>query len=151
MCTNCEKGWHNTSWITPSTNSLGGSLLPIKQYNLCVSMWGCCVAIVVFWTREKFGRGVVSDAAGTITLFLVPWPTQNGDKNGWFGECFGSIHNSGRHNSPIYDECQTQKAKVLALLWERAHRDDSNDTPQPIGECQVSFPLLGIRINQDNP
>ena len=23
--------------------------------------------------------------------------------------------------------------------------------PQPIGECQVRFPLLRIRINQDNP
>ena len=27
-------------------------------------------------------------------------------------------------------------------FWHcQAHRDDSNDTPQPIGECQVSFPL----------
>ena len=29
--------------------------------------------------------------------------------------------------------------------------DDSNDAPQPIGECQVNFPLLRIRINQDKP
>ena len=49
------------------------------------------------------------------------------------------------HNSPIYDECQTQSAKVLALPWKRAHQDDSNDTPQPIGEFQVDFPLLWIK------
>ena len=38
------------------------------------------------------------------------------------------------HNSPIYDECQTQWAKVLILPWKWAHQDDSNDTPQPLGE-----------------
>ena len=34
-----------------------------------------------------------------------------------------------------------------------AHQNDSNDTSQPIGECecQVIFPLLKIRINQDKP
>ena len=49
------------------------------------------------------------------------------------------------HNSPIYDECQTQSAWVLALPWERTHQDDSNDTPQPICEFQVNFPLLWIK------
>ena len=49
------------------------------------------------------------------------------------------------HNSPIYDEYQTQLAKVLTLLWKRAHQDDSNDTPQPICEFQVDFPLLWIK------
>ena len=44
------------------------------------------------------------------------------------------------HNSPIYDECQTQSAWVLTLPWERAHQDNSNDTPQPICEFQASFP-----------
>ena len=29
--------------------------------------------------------------------------------------------------------------------WKRAHPDDSNNTPQPIGECQVDFPLLWIK------
>ena len=29
--------------------------------------------------------------------------------------------------------------------WERAHQYDSNDTPQPICECQVDFPLLWIK------
>ena len=38
------------------------------------------------------------------------------------------------HSSPIYDECHTQSAKVLTLLWKRAHQDNSNDTPQPISE-----------------
>ena len=42
-------------------------------------------------------------------------------------------------------------SKGLALPWKQAHQDDSKDTPQPICECQVSFPLLRIRINQDNP
>ena len=49
------------------------------------------------------------------------------------------------HNSPIYDECQTQSAWVLALPRARAHQDDSNDTPQPIREFQVGFPLLWIK------
>ena len=49
------------------------------------------------------------------------------------------------HNSPIYDEYQTQSAKVLALLWKRAHQDDSNDTPQPTYEFQVDFRLLWIK------
>ena len=49
------------------------------------------------------------------------------------------------HNSPIYDESQTQFAWVLVLPWERAHQDDSNDTPLPICEFQVSFPLLRIK------
>ena len=49
------------------------------------------------------------------------------------------------HNTPIYDECQTQQAKDLTLLWERAHWDNSNDTPQSIGGCQVDFPLLWIK------
>ena len=51
------------------------------------------------------------------------------------------------HNSPIYDECRTQPAWVLALPWEWAHQYDSNDTPQPIGEFQVDFPLLWIKAN----
>ena len=37
------------------------------------------------------------------------------------------------HNSQIYTECQTQSAKVLTL--KTAHQGDSNNTPQPIGEC----------------
>ena len=32
-----------------------------------------------------------------------------------------------------------------ALPWERAHQDDSNDTPQHICECQVDSPLLWIK------
>ena len=47
------------------------------------------------------------------------------------------------HNSPILDEYQTQSAWVLP--WKRAHQDNSNDTPQPICECQVDFPLLWIK------
>ena len=46
----------------------------------------------------------------------------------------------GDHNSPIYDEYQTQSAWVLTLPWKRAHQDDSNDTPQIISEFQVNFP-----------
>ena len=49
------------------------------------------------------------------------------------------------HNSPIYDECQTQSGWVLALPWERAHQNDSNDTPQPMFKFQVGFPLLWIK------
>ena len=48
-----------------------------------------------------------------------------------------------------YDEYQSQSANVLTLLWKRAHQDDSNDTPLPISELQVSFPLLRIRMNKD--
>ena len=42
----------------------------------------------------------------------------------------------GSHNSPIYDECQTQSALVLALPWKRAQHDDSN----------VSFKLISLGI-----
>ena len=42
-------------------------------------------------------------------------------------------------------------AMKMGSSRQRAHQDDSNDTPQPIGECQVSFHLLRIRINQDKP
>ena len=53
----------------------------------------------------------------------------------------------GPHNSPIFDEYQTQSAEVLGLPWKWAHQDDSNDTPQPIRECQVDFPLhCGLRL-----
>ena len=56
------------------------------------------------------------------------------------------------HNSPIYDEYQTQSAKGLTHLRKQAHQDDSNDsTPQPICEFQVIFPLLRIRMNQHKP
>ena len=49
------------------------------------------------------------------------------------------------HNSPIFDEYQTQSAEVLALPLKWAHQDDSNDTQQPICEFQVDFPLLWIK------
>ena len=52
------------------------------------------------------------------------------------------------HQSPIYDECQTQSAKVLARPWERAHQDIFNNTSQPMFEFQLGF-LLWIR--QDKP
>ena len=54
-----------------------------------------------------------------------------------------------RHNSPIYDECQTQSPWVLALPYERAHQDNQKDTPQPICEFQVDFPLLWIEAYPD--
>ena len=56
-----------------------------------------------------------------------------------------------KHNFPIHNEYQRQAAVGLAPPRKRAHQDDSNDTPQPTGESQVSFPLLRIRINQDKP
>ena len=74
---------------------------------------------------------------------MISFPFQENPAKIWEG--------NSAHNSPIYDECQTQSAWVLALPRERAHQDDSNDTLQPICECQVSFPLLRIRINQDKP
>ena len=36
------------------------------------------------------------------------------------------------HNSTMYDKCQSQQAKVLALSLEPAYHDDSNETLQPI-------------------
>ena len=43
--------------------------------------------------------------------------------------------------SPIHDEWQTQSAKFLALLWERAYQDNSL---QFLYEFYVSFPLLWL-------
>ena len=48
-------------------------------------------------------------------------------------------------NSPIYDQFQSQSARVLALPWEQAHQDDLND----ICELRVSFPVLRIKMNLD--
>ena len=61
-----------------------------------------------------------------------------------FGTYYHSTGGQKGHNSPIYDECQLQSAWVLALPWKRAHQDDSNDTPQPICEFQVGFPLRTV-------
>ena len=47
----------------------------------------------------------------------------------------------GTHNSLIFDNYQTQSA----LPWKQAHQDNSNDTPQPMSECQVDFYLLWIK------
>jgi len=44
----------------------------------------------------------------------------------------------------MINECQTQTAKVLTLPSEQAHQEDSNDTPQHIGEYHVGVPLLWI-------
>ena len=53
-----------------------------------------------------------------------------------------------KHNSPIYDECQTQSAKVLVELPpKQANQNNSCDNPQQIRK----FQLLWIRINQDKP
>ena len=44
---------------------------------------------------------------------------------------------------PICDEFANseafQKVQLLALPWERAHEDISNDTSQLVGEFQVRF------------
>ena len=45
------------------------------------------------------------------------------------------------HNSPTYDEWQTQSAKVLALPQERAHRESNDSTPQAISEFQSRLPF----------
>jgi len=46
-----------------------------------------------------------------------------------------------QHNSPIYDESETQSAKVFAIPHDQACLDDSNDTPKPMSECQLSCRL----------
>ena len=56
-----------------------------------------------------------------------------------------------KHNFPILEEHQTQSAMVLALPREWAHQDDFNETLQTLCEFSFCFPLLWIRINQDNP
>ena len=44
------------------------------------------------------------------------------------------------HNSPSYDESQTQTAKVLALVLERTRHNNCNYTPQSVCEfCLVPF------------
>jgi len=68
-------------------------------------------------------------------LTEVVWPLTS---NVW------SSGGNSTHNSPIYDECQTQSAGVLALR-KQAHQEDSNNTPQPICDFQVGFPLLWIK------
>ena len=36
-------------------------------------------------------------------------------------------------------------SKGFDTAMKRAHQDDSNDTPKPICECQVDFPLQWIK------
>ena len=83
----------------------------------------------------------------SLCVFIRPSPPQIWGQLGHL-KIWNSSHKKPLHNSPIYDECKTQSTQVLALPWKRAHQDDSNDTPQPIGECQVRFSLQWIRINQ---
>ena len=46
-------------------------------------------------------------------------------------------------NSAIFDVCQAQSAKDLALLWEQAYQDNTNDSLQPLYVFQViCFPVL---------
>ena len=58
---------------------------------------------------------------------------------------------SSHTNSSIYDECQTWTANALALSWQWADKNDFNNTPKTTREFQVRFPLLWIRIKQDEP
>ena len=53
------------------------------------------------------------------------------------------------HYSPIYDECQTRRAKILSLSWEQDHQDNSNVTSQPMGEFQIRFLLLQLLWVED--
>ena len=36
-------------------------------------------------------------------------------------------------------------SKGFDTAMKKAHQDDSNNTPQPICDCQVDFPLLWIK------
>ena len=48
------------------------------------------------------------------------------------------------HNSPIFDEWQTQSAKVLEL--PRAHKNDSNDTPHNLYVTSLYSRLRPIQV-----
>ena len=52
------------------------------------------------------------------------------------------------HNFPSYNYKNAKFSQHR--FWHCPHQDDSKDNPQLICEFQVGFPLLGIRINQDN-
>ena len=49
-------------------------------------------------------------------------------------------------NSPIYDECQTERAKVLAMPWKLALWDESNATPKPIRGFQLSYSSECVKV-----
>ena len=52
----------------------------------------------------------------------------------------------------IYEECQAQSAKLLALPQEKAHQDNSNGTQQPTCEFPLGLPPTWIKLirrNQD--
>ena len=53
--------------------------------------------------------------------------------------------------TPIYDGCQRQSAKVPCQLpWERAHWENSNNTPQPMCSGFHSIPIY-IGVNLEKP
>ena len=64
----------------------------------------------------------------------------------WSNFLFCLLFSNWQHNSPIYDECQTQSAKVLALPWKRAHEADSNNTPQPKMTVKLTSLYCGLRL-----
>ena len=92
---------------------------------------------------------LVSHVGPVSTLWDIPGMTKNSIYLFSFSTVLRIVYNP--RNSPIYNECQAQSAQVLALPRKWAHQDDSNDSPQPIGDRQVGFSLLRIRIDQDNP
>ena len=52
------------------------------------------------------------------------------------------LFNRMTHNSPTYDEIQTQLLKVLALPWNQAFKDICNDSSKPRCEFQVRVFLM---------
>ena len=64
-------------------------------------------------------------------------------------------HLNIQHNSQISDECQTQSARVSTLSRERAHQENSNDSPQPIGFKSVLWikacPQVYSNPQKENP
>ena len=50
--------------------------------------------------------------------------------------------NDERLTTPIFDECQTQSARVLALRCAEACQDDSNDPPIFFVSFKSAIPIL---------
>ena len=64
---------------------------------------------------------------------------------------FSVYENRWLQTTHKYEECQTQSAKILALAWEGANKDDFNDILQTMCEFQVMFPLLSLGLRYSNP
>ena len=129
-----KKKWSNTQyWISDHTWSCSVKITPFHR----------CLTVKDFEEGLGFMQSLLEDAIGApqvmnflfifISCFfnVLTCMKKNQSQLGSLDVHILLRSLKRMHNSPIYDECQTQSAWLLTLPWKQTHQDDSNDTPQP--------------------